>query len=146
MDIVDTGKQAIDRLSYIRVQVYWINNINIRVLTRHRPKSLANSFKTTTKTLTTVPSDQNHLSLSINERRRCSRLDPQLYILFQTFDHIQQCIDDCITGNQNTLRINAFTQQISPRGLGRREMQVGQGTGQFAICFFWPWGINISCT
>ena len=91
---------------------------------------LANAVKAITKVLSPVACNQYHLPISRKVLEHVLELSPQCWHL-KFAHHLQQGIDHCIAGDENTGVVDAFAQQIIVRDGGRGvggEPGAGDGT------------------
>ncbi|ALY64815.1 hypothetical protein HW05_07895 [Pseudomonas aeruginosa] len=59
MNVLNVRKQPIDRLSYIRIQMNGINNIDLWVVPCNNAQCLTDALKTSAKAFTAMASDKN---------------------------------------------------------------------------------------
>ena len=87
-----------------------------------------------------------------NKNQFFSFCDPDKWfsIFWDCFDHAitskKQRIDHRISGNENSCRINAFTEQSLFRVIGWRKMKIGQSSDQTPIDFFGEGRKLVACS
>ena len=108
MHIFVPFKQPVNRLLNIGIQVHRINKLLVSVLFSQIGYSMANTFETTTETLTSMTSNQNHWAIrTIREQSFEFRL--QARIAFYFFLHPQQGIDNSVARNLDDFFADAFS-------------------------------------
>jgi len=102
--------------------------------------------QTSAEAFATVAGNQDYAPARLQEGCGGGCFGAQCFVLVELFYYIQQGVDHGVAGDDDAFCGNAFTQQVVPGGFGWREVQGGDGAGEFAVGFFRPGGIDVAGT
>ena len=143
MDILDILEDTPGRTLDIGVQVDRIDNLHIAAQ-RQRAHGGTDFFQTPALILATVAGDENQLLVAVQKPESLGHLCFGLRIAQGMVAHPKEGIDDGVTGNLDTIFIDAFPAQVRCRTAGRGEVQGRERSRDLAVHLLGPWRVDIA--
>lgn len=144
MYVGDVAEQAVYRLLHVRVEVHRVKHFDVAVIGGNTRQRFADAFEAVAEVFAAVAGDQDQAFVVVEEIELVGELTLQGTILADFVFHVEQCIDHGVAGDVDALGADVFTQEIVARGIGGREVPVGQCAGKAAVGFFRPRRIKVA--
>ena len=137
------AKRFVGGFLHVWVQMHRVDHDHILPRGQAR-QGAADPFQAAVKILPPVARGQNQAFGRVDKIKLPLQSRLQIGRSINDPGGLQQGIDHRIAGDQDAPVLDALGQQVPPRGLGRREMQIGDGGGHLAVHLFRPGGIYIT--
>ncbi len=105
---------------------------------------LADTLETATEAFTAVAGHQDQLALGIQKVELLGETPLKGFSVLELLHHLEQRVDDGIARDEHLGGRYPLLEQVLPRALGWREVQLGQRPGQLAVGLLRPGRIEVA--